>query len=74
MIGKMVIEGVERTISEGMNPRVNHTHEQWILLSTKKNIVQTSVFPLCDQLIKLIKWDPMVMDYNIIYDIKENDQ
>lgn len=31
MIGKMVIEGVERTISEGMNPRVNHTHEQWIL-------------------------------------------
>lgn len=23
MIGKMVIEGVERMISEGMNPRVN---------------------------------------------------
>lgn len=29
MIGKMVIEGVERTISEGMNPIVNHKHEQY---------------------------------------------
>ena len=32
------------------------------------------VFHLCDQLIKLLKLDPMMINYIITYDIKENDQ